>query len=894
MLLRILPRELRDEAESELVEVFAAGRTAAGSDRVAVLRYWVRVLADLVVTAVRERSGRGSSRSRVWAVETAADSIEGDAMSMNETMLDAGERRGSRWGSLGLDARSAARDLLRQPGSAMLGSTTLGIGIAATVLMLVLVRDVLLRPLPFEEPDRLVRLLERADGTGTGDIGVFWPSYPNVVDWRTHARVLEGVAAADVGGLQPVLAGGAGTQAVIGRVSRGFFETLGVAPAVGRSFDAEENAAGGAPVALIGSEYWRSTLGGRPIHDVSLEIGREVYRVVGVMPAGFRFLGHGNAWLRADVWLPLERESGLGGRTSHGFHTVARLAEGVELATARREMVDLAVRMRVEHGEPTHADSVLVEPLAEAVLSTARAPLRLLLIASLVVLLVACLNLGATLLAKGIANGRALAVRTALGAQRGDLVRLLLVHAAMLAVPGAVLGMAGAWAALALVRATSPAAVPRLQEATMTPTAIAIAVGLAVVTATLSGLLPAVILSVRNIADEFRSHGATTSTRRQRWLWDGFVAGQTALTLVLLVASAVLVRSLIAALSIDLGYRANDVVIASVTLPEGRFEAAPTRVVFFDEVMRRLRSSPGVEAAGLVSVPPDEIYARIGPMTRPGGEDQLWSGFRLVDEGFFETLRVPLVAGTLDEAGDGVVIDENLATALWQEGARPIGQQIGGAGGGPASRVAGVVGSIRVWNQSGPIGALYVHYSRVPEQLLSMRIVARGSDRAAVAAAIRRAVADTDPIVPISVESLEARVQASMADRRLVILIATGFAGVALFLAAAGIYALVAQAVARRRRESGIRLILGARPGQVRRGVLSVGMRSSFAGVVLGLLASLGAMRLMRAQISDVPALDPVATAAATLILLAAAWLASAVPARRAGRVDPAALLRDD
>jgi predicted permease len=645
---------------------------------------------------------------------------------------------------------------------------------------------------------------------------------------------------------------------------------------------------------MISTEYWRGRLGGRPLADLSLEIGRDAYRVIGVLPAEFRFLGHGNAWLRADVWLPLERETDHGGRTSHGFHTIARLSPGVELESARRAMNDLAARLRAEHGQATHADSIRVEPLMDAVLAPARAPLRLLLIASFVVLLVACCNLGASLLARGIARGRELAVRAALGARRTDIARLLLVQAAIIALPGTVLGVAGAWCALIVIRSQSPDAVPRLHEAAMNPAAIAVAVVLALATAAAAGLLPALTLSVRNVAKEFRTHGAATGTRRQRWLWDGFVAAQTALTLVLLVSSAVLVRSLLSALSVDVGYRWNDVVIASITLPERRFDEETRRVLFYDALLQRLRAAPGVDAAGLVNVPPDEIYNRIGPVRRPDTETQLWSGFRLVDQGFFETLEIPVLAGSLDTSGDAVLIDENMASALWGAGARPVGERVQGSGGGPASAVAGVAGSIRMWNQNTPIGAMYVHYSRVPQQLLAMQVLARGPDRSRVADAIRQAIAATDPVVPFAIVALEDRVRASMADRSLMMLIASGFAGVALFLAAAGVYALVAQAVARRRRESGIRLILGAHPRHVRRRVVRLGLRSCMAGIAVGLLASFAAAMLIRAQLSDVAALDPLAFLAATVLLIAAAWLASAIPARRAGRVDPVRLLRDD
>jgi putative ABC transport system permease protein len=772
-----------------------------------------------------------------------------------------------------------------------MGGMTLGIGIAAAVLMLVLTRDVLLRPLPFGQPDRLVRLLERSDAEVDR---TFWPSLPNILDWRAHTTVFDGVAAADVGAVEPVLASGRADRLAIGRVTRGFFETLGVRPVVGRGFAEEENRAGGPAVALVGWEEWQGVLGGRPLEEISLEIGRDVYRVVGVLPAGFRFLGYGNEWLRAGVWLPLERLPLHGGRMSHGYHTVARLRTGIDVATAERGMDELASRLKLEHGEATHADAVIVEPLSDAVLASSRMPLRLLLVAAFGVLVVSCLNLGAALLARGLGRVRELSLRSALGAHRRDLIRLLLAHAAVLAIPGAVVGVAGAWAALRLIRANAPTAVPRLKEVALDPGAVAIALGLALATAVAAGLLPAVMLSVRNVAGELRTHWNATNTRQQRVLWDAFVAGQAALTLVLLVASTMLARSLFAALDVDLGYDPSHVVLASVSLPESRYDSPERRRVFYETALASIRSSGDVTAAGLVSVPPDEVSAMITPVWRDGAEaNRLWAGFRMADEGYFTTLGIPIVAGAMDPSSDAVLIDGYLVDALWDGAAPAAGDRLAVGSGGSVA-IGGVAGAVRTWNMNSPIGATYVHWTRVPERLLSMHIVARGPDPRGVAAAVRRGIAAADPLVPASFDRLDTRVRASMADRRLMLIIALGFSVVALFLAAAGVYAMVSQAVARRRRESGIRVILGARPRQVRLRAIVLGLLSSLAGTLLGAIASFGAVHLMRSQLFGVTGIDALSIGGPAALLLSAAALAAWLPARRAGRVDPIRLLRED
>lgn len=852
-----LPAAFRAEAGAEMLEVFEDGLAAARRrGMLAVALFTGRAVLDAVVAGAAERRSP-PVEARSW-------------------------RQGLR-----LDIRAAVRDASRRPGAAFLSIGTLALGIAATVLIGVLVRDVLLAPLPFADPDGLVRLLERTEEGAT-----FWPSLPNVVDWREQARVFDGVAAADIGTVKPVLIGNDARRVTTGSVSQGFFELLGIRPVAGRGFRPEEGVAGAAAVVLIGEELW-SALGRPPLEDLVLRIDRETAPVIGVVPAGFRFLGHGNGWLQADVWTALER-NGPQERRSHGYHTVARLAPGTDLASARAAMAQLATRLAATYGDDTDAQTVVVEPLASAVLGRTRDPLTLLGAGAIVVLLVSVLNLGAGLLARGIAGAPGLAVRTALGARRADLIRLQLIHASVLAGPGAILGGGLAWLGLQVIRSLSAGAVPRLDQAGIDPLAVAGAVGIAWLAALAAGVLPALTLSrTAGLSARVRTRGSTRG-KHHNLMWDLFVAGQIALTMGLLVAAGLLVRSMIAALDMDLGYEPAGVVIAPIALPESRYLEPDRRVAYFEALLDRLRADPAIAAAGMVSTPPDETFAYIAPARRDVGEASFWSGFRLADPDYFQTLRIPVETGSLDPASDAVVIDRQLADALWKAES-PLGTRVASAMTDGLLPVSGVVGGIREWQQEdGGLGAIYMHYRRRPDALLTMNVLARGPSPQATIRAFRAAASATDPLVPIDVDLLGDRIARSMADRRLMLGIAGGFALIALLLAAAGVHSLITQAAARRRRETGIRMILGESGGSIRRRMLGAGLRAAVFGVSAGAIVAWMAGRALRSQLFGITAGDPAGLGGAAALLLVTAGLAAWLPARRAVRTDPAALLRDE
>jgi predicted permease len=860
-MLRLLPRGFREESEAELLEVFRDAYARRGGARV---RFWMRLTFDLLVTMVAERlAGAGTS---------------------------SGATRSSGLHAAALDLTVAIRRLGRGPGHALMSAAALGIGLAATTLVVTLVRGVLLAPLPFPEPDRLARLLE-IDSTGC----CWYPSFPNIRDWREHASFLDGVVAADVPQVRSVLYDGGALRTSIGGVSRGFFRVLGVSPVAGRTFAAEENAPGGLPVALVSEEFWRGELAGRPLDELALTVGLETFAVIGVLPAGFRFLGAPGEWVSASVWLPLERGE-LGGRESHGYHTVARLRAGVTLATAAASMDRLAVEMKRRHGEGTQADRVRMTRLVDDVIGNARQPLHLLLAAALFVLLVTCFNLAAAVLARGLGRTRELAIRVALGARRRDLIRNLLIETGALALPGAAIGIALAALGLGALQRMQ-LAVPRLDEVRLDAAVLALTLGLALIVTLGAGLLPALVLSARDLIGRLRTHGATTHTRAQQYLWNGFIALQVALTLVLLTGTGLLLRSLHRVVTRDVGYQASDLLAVDVSLPELRYEDDTRRVQYYTVALARIRRMPGVEAAGLTNVLPHETSARTSSTRTPGMDAKVvHAGFRAVDPGYFDALGIRRVAGqpfggTVLRRSDAV-IDSTLARQLWG-GTTPLEERVTNGFLDDTVTVTGTVGSIREWDQGGAIGVVYVDYRGRPDVLLDMHLVVRPAT-AAVAAAVRGALAEVDAFVPVTIERLESRIARTYGERRLLLVIAASFAAVTLLLAALGVYAVIAYAVGRELKSAAIRLTLGARPGRVIGGLLTHGLRPVMIGLGAGVLAAIPALAALRSQLFGVDAFDPRSAAAAMLLLAGTAALAAYLPARAAGRVDPSTILRPD
>jgi len=870
VLLGVLPAQFRAEAEADLLEVFTDARMrAARASWPARARFWCVMLLDLVLTAVSEWRGVLDARRR----ERAATSSRRRGVELVKHVM---------W---------SFRYLVRRPARSIVAAMTLALGIATTVVGIVLVRGVLLSPLPFPEAEQLVRLRE-VDERGR----TWWPSMKNVVDWRAHGgELLQGVAAVDPPEPHPVLWSGQAQRLSVSGWSRGLLDVLRVRPALGRDFTDGENAPGGAAVAVVSWPMWRTQLGGLQLEQLSLTIGARQYQVVGVLPEDFRFFGEGGAWSTADVFLPLEQEE-LDPRTAHGYHTVARLRDGMTAAQAKPQLDALALRLRESHGEYTHAHSLMVTSVFDAVVGSVRTPLRLLLGAAVLVLLIACLNVGGTLLAEGIGRDRELAVRLAIGARRRDLLLQLVTESAALALPGAALGALLATGTLQWLHRLQSHALPRLENAIIDATTFGITVGVALLAAIIAGVVPALILSARDLGSRLRGSMGLTAARGTQRLWSGFIALQAALTLVLLFGGALLLRSMLAAISVPLGYTADDVLAVSVALPESRYADEAQRPAFYDALLEQVRALPGVTAAGMSSKLPQDAQDRTASTGRADSEESVFAAYRLVDPGYFDVLQVPTLTAGADArlaAGEGLV-DEALARTLSPDG-DVVGSIVWNGYQDGDIRVTGVVGAVREWSMAEGMPTVYVDYRTRPDQLMEMYVLLRvRGDMDAVAQDVRDVVGRIDPMVPIAVRPLPSYLSAQVADRRLILGLIGGFAAIALCLAGVAMYGMVAFVVGRRRREMGIRVSLGARPAEVVRETMRNGVRPAFIGLAAGLAAALMLGSVLESQLFGVAPRDPVALGLAAALLAVTALVASALPARAAARFDPVTVLRTD
>lgn len=794
------------------------------------------------------------------------------------------------------DARYAVRTLRRAPTFTAVAVLTLTLGIGATTAMYSLVSGVLLRRLPYPDPDRIVVVWERAQ-----DGRLLHASYLNFADWRSGASELDALAAYTPAAPMTVVTAAGGTRAVVSSVSADFFRVGGVEPLLGRTPGPSENRPGGEPVAVVGHRFWTESLGAPArLEGVTVSVHGTLHDVVGVMPAGFELPQP------ADVWLPLDRAVPWTVRGNHVVGVVGRLAAAAGPARAAAELERLHADIRALSPE-VETVGVTVRPFHDELVGGARRPLLLLLGASGFLLLVACTNVAATLLARGAGRRRELAVRASLGAGRGRLVRQLLHESLALALPGAAGGLLLARGLLGVTRRLDPGAVPRLAEVGLDTGVLLFALGAALATSLLFGLLPALRLTAGDLARSVRE-GRDGSDRRTRVTGRLLIAGEVAMAVVLLAGGGLLLRSLSAILERDGGFRTEGVATGRLHLPAERYSTAAEGIAFLDRVLTDVRSIPGVEDAGVALQLPVRGSGGVGGPVLLGDErwTEAWLHYRVADAGYFRTLGIPLLEGRLFDASDDegashvAVIDRAMAERLWP-GESALGQRFNPRGMDPWPdewlTVVGVVGEVTDWGQA-PGGAptYYVHARQRPVFLaiFGLDLVARGPDAAALAGAMRDRVRALDADVPVTAGTLARRIAGSAADRRFTALVLGGFALLALLVAAVGIYGMVAYAAARRTREMGIRLALGARPRQVRREVQAEALAAVAAGAAVGLAGAFGLARTLRSLLFEVGPGDPVALLGGLALLGAAAWLASWLPARRGARLDPARTLRED
>jgi putative ABC transport system permease protein len=810
-------------------------------------------------------------------------------------------RRTNMIADLWQDLRFGARMLVKQPGFTLIAVLTLALGIGANTAIFSIVNAVLLRPLAYQEPARLVIVQERGEGGGTG----FSPSYPNFVDWRAQQTAFASIAA--VRGNESFNITGTGEpERLQGRlVSAEFLATLGIKPLVGRDFLAEEDRAGATPTVILSYGFWQRRFGNDPnIIGKQLTLNLQSYTVVGIMPAHFQYGAD------ADVTVPfgLSTERFKNRGSDPGTDVVARMKPNVSQQQAEADLNLVAVQLEQQYPATNKGRRVLLTPLHESVVGNVRRPLLILLGAVGLVLLIACANVANLLLVRASARQKEMAVRVALGASRATLVRQLLTESALLAALGALLGILLAFLGTSLIAAQLPDGIPRLQEARVDAPVLLFTLTVSLLTGLLFGLFPALQASRPNLTEGLKEGERGSSGPRQR-LRSVLVVAEVVLTLMLLVGAGLLLQSFRRVLQVDTGFNARNLLAMRVSVRNSDGQQVAN---FFEQLQQNVRSLPGVKSVAVSDGLPlgrDVNHPTFLIEGRPVTEKKAFGQRYSVSPDYFQTMGIALIKGRLFTAEDNrdsppvIVIDEALARQYFPN-EDPLGKRLKQSIGSdtPSLEIVGVVrhvepyGLDRLEAGAGP-AQFYTNFNQTPLPSLSRRTInlltRTEAEPLSLAAAVRGQVAALNKDQPIfNVRTMEQIVAQSVASRRFSMLLLTIFALVALALASLGIYGLLSYAVAQRAREIGVRMALGAQSGDVVKLVIGQGMKLVFIGVVIGLVASLALTRTMKTLLFGVSATDPVTFAAIALLLTFVALLACFVPARRATKVDPLVALR--
>ena len=789
---------------------------------------------------------------------------------------------------LARDARIAVRSYARTPGFTAVALLTFALGIGISTAAFSIIDAILLRPLPYSEPDRIVTVSSQ-DSLGTPIPTV---SAPNFYDWREQNRTLAAMALYETG-RRAVLRGEGAVYVEGATVSGDFFRVMRVQPVVGRVLtpaDAEQDA----PVAVVSHGFWQQALGrSRDLEGVTLQIDNQVHRVVGVLPPGREY----PAGVEVIVPSAFDRPWRTASRNNINFRAIARLRDGVSLEQARADLRAIAARLHLAHPEDLYAYGAPVDRLKDQIVRPARSYLELFAGAVAAVLLVACVNLANASLARGSVRSRELAVRTALGAGRARLIRQLLVESVVLALAGGLLGIVLAWALVRAVAVSAAIALPRVGEIGVDLTAFAFALLLSVVVGVIVGLAPALQVGHVSLYASIVAGGRATATRRKLVGRDVLIGAQLTLAIVLLVGAGLLVRSFRAVLSRDLGFDASDGITAELSLPAAKYTDARA-AAFITQALPTLSTIPGVAAVGATNALPLASSAT-GFIEIEGQTDiRAGAGYRVVDVGYFWAMGIALDRGRVFDASDDsgtarvTIVKRRMAERFWP-GQDPIGKRFKAKSmewkNTPWLTVVGVVGDVRHWGlEQEPVPEHYVLYRQRPEFAREMTLIVRGGGPASrVMRAVRERLRLIDREVPLSLRTLESRVHESLAERRFIMTVVAAFGALALALAGVGVYGVLSFTVAQRTREIAVRMAIGAERRSVLALVVGRAFRVSLAAAVVGLLVARALSRVMRAMLFEVRPDDPWTYAVVTLVLVSVALVAAYLPARRAAAVDP-------
>ncbi len=801
------------------------------------------------------------------------------------------------------DVRYALRSLRRSPGFTAAAALTLALGIGANAAIFSVVRGVLLRPLPFGDPEGLVVVQERDQDGLASNTG-----YLTFLDWRARARSFSEIAVAS--DWMPKLAAGPGVAAerIEGlRVSADFFRMLRVRPALGRDFLPSEDAAGENHVVLLADGLWRRRFGSDPaIAGKTIRLGDTPYTVAGVLPRDFESVFATDPSKPTEIWSPLGYNAALpqACRTCRHLRALARLKPPASLPQALAEMNALSASLVREHPTEYAAAGAFVSPLSEAVTGRARPALWTVFAAVGLVLLIGCANVATLTLARSGRRRKEIAVRMALGATRSRIVQMFLAESLLLALLGGGAGvLTAAWTLQTLV-GLAPASLPRISEVRLEGVVLLYALGVSVATGLLFGIGPALRMS-RVHAEPALREATAAGSRRSRRFGGALVVFDVALALVLLSAALLLTRSASRLLAVQPGFRTEGLLTMEVDVSGARYKEDADLTAFWDRVLERVGGLPGVLGAGVVSQLPlggildgYGVHARDKPSVNP--ETDPSADRYSVSDDYLRTMGIPVLRGRgflPSDRADSVpvaAVNRPLARQIWGD-EDPIGKQVAiGGTDGPWRTVVGVVGSVRHAGLDAPeTPQIYLPRAQFVDG--AMVLVVRAADPASLASAIRAAIAGIDPDQPIArVATMRQILSASAAPRRFSAGLLTAFAALASLLAAVGIFGVVSGSVGQRTREIGIRVALGASRRRIARLVSARTLRLTLAGVGIGLAGSLVSSRWIAGQLFEVAPRDPVVLGGASVLIVAVALVSSLVPTRRATRVDPIVALKNE
>ncbi len=890
-LLGLLPEGFRARHGEEMVRLFTemwAARMGAG----ARASLWLTLAWDVLRSAWRERGGGWGARRT--SATGGHEMDEGGELFMDHVIQD---------------LRYTFRQLARRPGFAAVLVLTLALGIGANTAVFSVVDGVLLRPLPYPEPGRLTVVWTQFPTMNLMEFPASWPEYE---DYRTQSRSWQELAL--WGRTQRTITGDDNPERLdVAYCSWTLWRALRVEPALGRVFGEEEDVAGRDDVVVLSHGLWERRFGSDPsIVGRTVELDGTPTRVLGVMPAGFAFPDRDT-----EAWIPVGIDpADPPGRASHFARLLGRLREGVTLDQASSELKGLMARWDDDEGLGHHWSPenhpAFLRSLHEDTVGDVRTSLIVMLGAVAIVLLIACANVANLLLVRGEGRLREVSIRAAMGAGRSRIARQLLTESLVVAALGGAAGLLLARIGVGALLALAPPDLPRADAIGMNGTVLAFSAGAAILSGLLFGLAPAVQTLRMDVQDKLREEGRGGTAGRGRFRYRQLlVVSQTALAVVLLIAAGLLAQSFWRLRSVDPGFRGDNVLAVSLSLPQTTYPEAGDVTGFYRDLMPRLEALPGVTAAGLVrtapltgSLPPNDIEFEDRP--RSDDDPPLNADIQVVSAGYFDAMGIPVLQGRVFDRTDDAdsepvaVVDEVLARRFFADPGAAIGEHIRQPGDREYARIVGIVGAVRqeALDQE-PRAQLYLLHAQSPRTWYPIRamtvLLKTGVEPLGLVSAVRPEVHELDPNLPVyQVTTVERSKEASTASQRFSMFLQLVFAGVALMLAVVGIYGVLSYSVAQRTREIGIRMALGAKRESILRLVVGQGMALVGVALVVGVLGALATGQVISSLLFGVSPRDPVTYGVVTGSLLLVCLVACWIPALRASSVSPQDALRFD